>query len=110
MDRPSNSDFIVTQLWSPVTLRNHKDGDDTFSETSVRTRATRYTYPEGIYNACVSIVYTPKIFWYREKWYLVGGGESKTVEYRSSGVSINFNREQMKAKIVRKMKNSPLSL
>jgi hypothetical protein len=43
------SDCTVTQMWNTVTLRGPDDGDDTFSETSVRTRATRYKVPEGIY-------------------------------------------------------------
>jgi hypothetical protein len=35
-----NSDSAVTQLWSPVTLRNLEDGSDMFSETSVLIRIT----------------------------------------------------------------------
>jgi hypothetical protein len=50
MDRLINSDSTVTQLWGPITLRNPEDGRDIFSKTSVRTRATRYTVPEDIYN------------------------------------------------------------
>jgi hypothetical protein len=42
-----SSDPTVTQLWSPITLRSPEDGDDTFSKTSVRTRATQYKVPEG---------------------------------------------------------------
>jgi hypothetical protein len=48
MERLINSDSTVTQLWNPITLRNPEDGGDTFSETSVRTRAIRYKIPEGI--------------------------------------------------------------
>jgi hypothetical protein len=40
MERLSNSDSTVTQLWNPITIRNPEDGYDTFSETWVRTRAT----------------------------------------------------------------------
>jgi hypothetical protein len=43
------SDSTVTQLWNPIILRNPEDGGDMFSETTVRTRATRYEAPEGMY-------------------------------------------------------------
>jgi hypothetical protein len=47
---PSLGFLRVTQLWTPITLRNLEDGGDMFSETSVLTRATWYRVPEGIYN------------------------------------------------------------
>jgi hypothetical protein len=47
MERLSNSDPTVTQLWNPV---ESEDGGDMFSETSVLPRATRYKVPEGSYN------------------------------------------------------------
>jgi hypothetical protein len=50
MEMPINSDSTVSQLWKIISLRNPEDGDDTFSETAVRTGATRYKVPEGIYN------------------------------------------------------------
>jgi hypothetical protein len=50
MERLCNNDFTVTQLWNLITSMNHEGGDDAFSETSVRNRATRYKVPEGIYN------------------------------------------------------------
>jgi hypothetical protein len=50
LDRLSNSRSTVTQLWNPTTLRNPEDGDDTFSEKSVRTRGTWYEVPEDIFN------------------------------------------------------------
>jgi hypothetical protein len=46
----SISESTVTQLMTPVTLRSPVDGDDTFSETSVLSRATRYNVPEVICN------------------------------------------------------------
>jgi hypothetical protein len=33
-----------------ITLKNPEDGDDTFSITLVKTRATWYRVPEGIFN------------------------------------------------------------
>jgi hypothetical protein len=48
MERPINSDSTVTQPWSPITRRNPEDGGDMFSETSVRTRTTRYKVAEVI--------------------------------------------------------------
>jgi hypothetical protein len=50
MERLIRSDSTVPQLWNPITLRNPKDGDDSFSKTSVRTRPTGYKVPKGIYN------------------------------------------------------------
>jgi hypothetical protein len=44
-----NSNFTATHLWNQITLRNSEDGDDMFTETSVRARATRYKVPEVIY-------------------------------------------------------------
>jgi hypothetical protein len=41
---------VERKLWNSITLRSPEDGDDTFSETSVSTRATRYEVPGGIYN------------------------------------------------------------
>jgi hypothetical protein len=48
MERLINIDSKVTQLWSPITLRNPEDGGDTFSETSVLIRHGRKV-PENIY-------------------------------------------------------------
>jgi hypothetical protein len=45
-----NSDPTVTQLWSPISLRNTKDGGDMLSKTSILTRATRCNNPEDIYH------------------------------------------------------------
>jgi hypothetical protein len=56
MERLSNSDSMVTQLWNTITLRNPEDGDNTFSKTSVRTRATQYKVPEDIYNPKTCLV------------------------------------------------------
>jgi hypothetical protein len=50
MERPNKGDSTVTQLWNSTILSNPEDGDDTFTETSVGTRATWYKVPEGIYN------------------------------------------------------------
>jgi hypothetical protein len=50
MERLINSDTTVTQLWDRIAVRNPEDRDDASSETSVRTRPTRYKVPEGIYN------------------------------------------------------------
>jgi hypothetical protein len=44
MERLINSDSMATQLWNP------EDGDDTFSETLIRTRDTQYKVVEGIHN------------------------------------------------------------
>jgi hypothetical protein len=49
-ERISNSVSTAIQLWKPINLRNPEDGDDTFSETSVQTSATRYNIPEDIFN------------------------------------------------------------
>jgi hypothetical protein len=49
MERLINSDFTITQQWSPVTLSNPEDGGEMFSETSVLTIATGYKVPEVIY-------------------------------------------------------------
>jgi hypothetical protein len=52
------SDFVSTaQLWKSINLRTPEDGDDTFSEMLVRTSATQYKVPEGIFNwyRCESI-------------------------------------------------------
>jgi hypothetical protein len=46
----SNSISTLTQPWQPINLSNPEDADDTFSETSVRTRATWFKVPEGIYH------------------------------------------------------------
>jgi hypothetical protein len=50
MERLSNSDSTATQLWNPIRLKNPEDGNDTFSETSVGTKAIRHEVPGGIYN------------------------------------------------------------
>jgi hypothetical protein len=47
VERLIDSDCTVPQLWAPITLRNPEDGGDMFSETSVRTRATRYKDPKA---------------------------------------------------------------
>jgi hypothetical protein len=44
-----NNVSTVPQLWDTLNPKNPKDGGDMFSETSVRTRATRYKVPEDIY-------------------------------------------------------------
>jgi hypothetical protein len=54
MEMISNSVSTVTQLWKSSNLRAHKDGDDTFYETSVRTSATLYKVPVGIFNILAS--------------------------------------------------------
>jgi plasmid rolling circle replication initiator protein Rep len=36
-----NRNPTVKQLWVFINLKNPEDGDDAFSETSIRTRATR---------------------------------------------------------------------
>jgi hypothetical protein len=36
------------RLWKPINLKTLEDGDDTFSETAVRTNATQYEVPEDI--------------------------------------------------------------
>jgi hypothetical protein len=46
MEKLIKSNSTVTQMWNPINLRNPEDGDDTFSGTSVTTRATRYKVPE----------------------------------------------------------------
>jgi hypothetical protein len=63
MERLINSDSAVTHLKNPSTLRKLEDGYDTFSETSVRTRATRrYKVAVDLYNmkelAVILVVYT----------------------------------------------------
>jgi hypothetical protein len=58
MERLSNSVSTVIQLWKPIKIRTTADGDGTFSETSVRTSATRYKALEII---CYNEV---------EMWYL----------------------------------------
>jgi hypothetical protein len=50
MERLININSALTQLWNPINLRNPEDVDDTFSETSIRTRVTWYKVPESIYN------------------------------------------------------------
>jgi hypothetical protein len=50
MEKLSNSVSAVIQMWKAINLRNSEDGDDTFSETSVQTSATRYKVPEWIFN------------------------------------------------------------
>jgi hypothetical protein len=50
MERMINSDSTVAQVWNPIITKNLEDGGDTFSEASVRTRATGYKVTEGIYN------------------------------------------------------------
>jgi hypothetical protein len=49
MELMINGDSTVTHLWNPIIARNPEDGDDAFSETSVRTRAKRHEVPEGSY-------------------------------------------------------------
>jgi hypothetical protein len=39
---------MLTQLWSPITLRITEDGGDMFSETSVLTGAILFKVPEDI--------------------------------------------------------------
>jgi hypothetical protein len=41
---------MVIQLWKPINLRNPEEGNDTFSETSVRVSATWYKITEDIFN------------------------------------------------------------
>jgi hypothetical protein len=50
MERLSNRDSMVTQLWNPISLMNPEHENDTFSKTLVQPRATWYKVPEGIYN------------------------------------------------------------
>jgi hypothetical protein len=47
MEKLSNIVPTVMHLWKPIILRNPEDGDDTFSETSVRTSAACYKVPEA---------------------------------------------------------------
>jgi hypothetical protein len=49
MDRLSNSVSTVMQLWKPINLMNPEDGDDMFSETSVRASALRFAVPVDIF-------------------------------------------------------------
>jgi hypothetical protein len=49
-ERLSDIDSMVTPLWNLLTMRNLEDEDNTFSETSVRTRASRYEDLKGIHN------------------------------------------------------------
>lgn len=48
MERLVNSFSAVTPLWNSISAMNPEDNGDVFSETSCRTRATRYKAPEGI--------------------------------------------------------------
>jgi hypothetical protein len=49
MEELSNSDSSIPHMPNTVTLSNPECGDDTFSETLVRTTATWSKIPEGIY-------------------------------------------------------------
>jgi hypothetical protein len=60
MERLSNSVSMVLQLCKPVNLKNFEGEEGTFSETSVRTRATWYKAPDDI----LSIT---SMFWVQEK-------------------------------------------
>jgi hypothetical protein len=51
-----NSDPMVTQLWSPITLRNPEDGGDKVSETSVLTTTIWHKVPDRIYIALLLFV------------------------------------------------------
>jgi hypothetical protein len=53
MERLSDGVSTVIQLWQPINIITLEDGDDTFPETLVRTRATRYTVLEGISDTAV---------------------------------------------------------
>jgi hypothetical protein len=53
MKRLSNRVCTVTQLLKPINLRNQDDGEDTLSETSVRTSAARRKDIEGTCNCAV---------------------------------------------------------
>jgi hypothetical protein len=61
INRLINSDSTVTQLWSPITLRNPKM-KVMFSEMSVLTKATRYKVPEDVYHLERAVQY-PAIFY-----------------------------------------------
>jgi hypothetical protein len=50
VERLINSDSTITQLWSPITLRNPEDGGDTISKTLVLTTAIQYKVPEDIHH------------------------------------------------------------
>jgi hypothetical protein len=60
MEKLINSDSSVTQMWNPINLRDLENGDDKFSETPLRTRATWHKVPEGINNI-------PPLFGYGER-------------------------------------------
>jgi hypothetical protein len=65
-----NNDFTVILLWRPITLRNHEDGGDMFSETSVLTREYMFKVAEGINNwyrrksiPQMTVIFNPKRNW-----------------------------------------------
>jgi hypothetical protein len=45
MENLITTDSTVTQMCNPIDLRNLEDGGNTFYETSIRTRTTRYKVP-----------------------------------------------------------------
>jgi hypothetical protein len=57
MEKMINSDFTVTQLWNPITMRNPEDGGDMFSETPVLTKARQYKVPEDLYILYVCLLF-----------------------------------------------------
>jgi hypothetical protein len=50
MERLSKNVSTAIQLWKSINLRTPEGGEDTFSETAVRTFGTRYKFPEDILN------------------------------------------------------------
>jgi hypothetical protein len=49
LEKLSNSVFTVMHLWKPINLGTRGHEGDIFSETSVRTSATRYKLPQDIF-------------------------------------------------------------
>jgi hypothetical protein len=42
--------LMAKELWTPISIRNPEDGDDTFSETPVQTRVTWHKVSECIFD------------------------------------------------------------
>jgi hypothetical protein len=50
MEKQCNGVSMVIQLCKRISLRNPEDGDNRFSETSVRASGTRLKVPEDMFN------------------------------------------------------------
>jgi hypothetical protein len=81
---------MAIQLWKPDNLRNPADGDDTFSETSVQTSATRYKVPEDIFKVVVISVYSPCMVYSTCELLVLGSNGEETPSFLPRKADVFF--------------------